>query len=137
MNAFDQLVDILKLDYIDFNLLDARQYVHTTCHDTLKAIAKVNKYDFRFSGPYFFDIQAIQNELHWLLQNIFCSSLDKASNNACFLCIRHILLMALERLMCNDFLPCKFRQIWQLSTNILNQFFGELKNIFPEFLPPN
>jgi hypothetical protein len=71
-----------------------------------------------------------------LLQNVYCSGLDKASNNACFTCIKHIGLMALERLMCNDFLPCKSGQVWQLPTAILDQVSVDLRNILPEFLPP-
>jgi hypothetical protein len=66
MSAFDQLVNILGLDHTVLHLLEARRYVHVTCLDTLKAAAKVNKYGFRFSGPYLFDIQAVRNEVQWL-----------------------------------------------------------------------
>jgi hypothetical protein len=62
--------------------------------------------------------------------------MDKASNNACFICIKHICLMALERLMCSDFLPCKSGQIWLLPTAILDQGSMKLRNILPKFLPP-
>ena len=136
MYAFDQLVEILGIEHMDSNLLAAHQYVHSTCRDTLKAAAKTNKFGLRFSGSYLFDSQAVQNELRWLLQNLFCSGLDKASNNACFLCIKHIRLMALERLMGSDFLPCKTGEVWQLPTAILDQVCVELWNILPEFLPP-
>ena len=136
LNAFDQLVDILGIEYMDSSLLAARQYIHITCHDTLKAAAKANKYGFCFSGPYLFDSHAVQNELRWLLQNGFCSSLDKASNNTCFLYIKHIRLMALERLVGTDFFPCKIGEVWQLPTAILDQVCVELRNILPEFLPP-
>jgi hypothetical protein len=136
MNAFDQLVDILDLVHTEFQLLEARHYLHSTCLNTIKAAAKVNKGGFRFSGQYLFDIQAVKNETHWLLQHVYCSGLDKASNNACFTCIKHIRLMALERLMCSDFSPCKSDQVWLLPTAILDQVSVNLKNILPEFLPP-
>jgi hypothetical protein len=136
MSAFDQLVNILGLDHADSQLLEARRYLHVTCLDTLKAAARVNKFGFRYSGPYLFDIPAVRNELQWLLQNVYCSGLDKASNNACFICIKHIRLMALDRLMGNDFSPCKLGQVWQLPTAILDQVSVDLRNILPEFLPP-
>ena len=136
MGAFDQLTSILGLDQDNHHVLEARQYVHSCCLSTLKAASRTNKYGFRYSGPYLFDILAVKNEVQWLLQHVYCSGLDKASNNACFMCIKHIRLMALERLMCNDFLPCKSGLLWKLPTAILDQVSVELKNILPEFLPP-
>jgi hypothetical protein len=65
---------------------------------TLKAAARTNKHGFRFSAQFLFDISAVKNETQWILQHLYCSGLDKASNNACFICIRHIRLMAFERL---------------------------------------
>ena len=114
MGAFDQLTLILGLDQDNHHVLEARQYVHSSCVSILKAASRTNKYGFRYSGPYLFDILAVKNEVQWLLQHVYCSGLDKASNNACFMCIKHIRLMALERLICNDFLPCKSRLLWKL-----------------------
>jgi hypothetical protein len=72
-----------------------------------KSILKVQQTRFRFSGSYLFDILAVKNETQWLLQHLYCSGLDKAANNACFICIKHIRLMALERLIGADFLLVK------------------------------
>jgi hypothetical protein len=44
--------------------------------------------------------------------------------------------MALERLMGNDFLPCKVGLIWTLPSAVLDQVSSDLKDILPEFLPP-
>ena len=136
LSAFDQMITILGLDLTDSLIMEARRYTQVTCLNTLKTAARSNKFGFRFSGPYLLDILAVKNELHWLLQNLYCSGLDKASNNACFMCIKHIRLMALQRLMCNDFLPCKVGQVWQLPTAILDQVTVDLRDILPEFLPP-
>ena len=136
MSAFEQFMDLLGLDQVGSVILQARSYTHATCLNMLKIAAKSNKYGVRFSGLYLLDIPAVRNEVHWLLQNLYCSGLDKASNNACFIYIKHIRLMALERLMCNDFLPCKAGQVWQLPTAILDQMSVDLRNILPEFLPP-
>ena len=136
MSAFDQLINILGLDHIGSLILAACSYTHITCLNTLKIAATSNKYGVRFFGTYLLDIQVVRNKVYWLLQNLYCSGLGKASNNACFICIKHIHLTALERLICNDFLPCKVGQVWQLPTAILDQVFVDLRNILPEFLPP-
>ena len=53
---------------------------------------------------------------------MYISGLDKASNNACFICINHIRKQALERLSSQDFLPCMSNGRWQsfeeITTNL-------------------
>jgi hypothetical protein len=136
MAAFEQLLLILGLDHTGFPIEAAKLYLHTTCLNILKNASKTNKFGFRFSGQFLFDINAVKNETQWLLQKLYCSGLDKASNNACFICIKHIRLMALEQLMGPDFTSCKSGQIWLLPTAVLDQVSNDLKNILPEFLPP-
>ena len=67
---------------------------------------------------------------------MYCSGLDKADNNACFICIKHIRLQALERLMSPDFEACKSNETWCLPTAILDQVSSELTTILPECPPP-
>jgi hypothetical protein len=118
MHAFEQLVAILGLFEIGFLVEEARKYLHSTCLSILKTSSRENKNGFRFSGSYIFDILAIKNEVQWLLQHLYCSGLDKVANNICLICIKHIRLMALERLMGMDFSPCKNNNIWSLPSAI-------------------
>lgn len=93
---------------MQFPIEAARSQLHTSCLSILKAASQANKYGFKFSGSFLFDISAVKNETEWLLKHLFCSGLDKATNNACFICIKeHMHLQALERLFGDDFLPCK------------------------------
>jgi hypothetical protein len=136
IQAFEQLLGILNLTHSMFPVDEARRHLHSTYLALLKAASKSNKCGFRYSNQYLFDITAVKNETSWLLQNLYCSGLDKATNNVCFICIKHIRLLALERLMGNDFLPCKSGLIWYLTSSILNQVSNDLRNILPKFLPP-
>jgi hypothetical protein len=134
--VFEQLLTILGLSHDEFPIEAAKHHLHTTCLAMLKKASRTNQFGFRFSGQFLFDINAVKNETHWLLQNLYCSGLDKATNNACFICIKHIRLMALERLMGPDFAPCKSGNIWLLPTGVLDQVSNDLNNILPEFLLP-
>jgi hypothetical protein len=136
MQAFDQLVQLLHLDQLQFPIEAARSQLHTTCLSILKASSQANKYGFRFSGSFLFDIAAVKNETEWLLKHLFCSGLDKATNNAFFICIRHIRLQALERLSGDDFSPCKTGSLWDLPSSILDKVSEDLSNVLPECLPP-
>ena len=60
------------------------------------------------------------NELNWLLQHLYCSRLDKAGDNPSFVCIKHIRLMAQERLSGPDFLHCKEGSLWMLPSTMLD-----------------
>lgn len=136
MQAYAQLTQILNLESLQFPVVEAQQKLHATCLSILKAAARSNKHGFRVSTQSLFDIPAVKNESQWILQHLFCVGLDKASNNACFLCIRHIRLMAVERLNGMDFAPCTRSLIWLLPTAILDQVSNDLKLILPEFPPP-
>jgi hypothetical protein len=92
MHAFEQLVYILHLAQLQFPIETARLHLHATCLSVLKASSQANRWDFRFYGMFLFDIATVKNETEWLLKHVFYSGLDKASNNACFICIRHIRL---------------------------------------------
>lgn len=45
-------------------------------------------------------------QIPFLLQHFYFARLDKASNNVCVLCIKHICLQALARLEEADFVAC-------------------------------
>jgi hypothetical protein len=102
----------------------------------LKAASQANKAGFRFSGKFLFDIPTVKNETEWLAKHLFCSGLDKANNNACFICIRHIRLQALERLSGDDFVPCKTSSTWDLPVSILEKVSCDLSHLLPEYLSP-
>ena len=135
LDAFDQLVTILHLDQIGFPINEARERLHSISLNALKAASRSNKYGFRQSGKFLLDLIPVQNEIEWLLKNLYCAGLDKAANNACFICIKHIRLQALERLMGQDFSPCKSNDIWELQTSIFNTVKGQLIVLVPECPP--
>jgi UDP-N-acetylglucosamine pyrophosphorylase len=137
MQTFNQLVLILHQDQLQFPIEAARSQLQTSCLSILKAASQANKYGFKFSGSFLFDILVVKNETEWLLKHLFCSGLDKATNNACFICIKqHIRLQALERLSRDDFLPCKTSSMWDLPSTILNKVSHDSSEILPECLPP-
>jgi hypothetical protein len=107
MNAFQQLSEILDLEQLGFPVNIAREQLHATCLSILKDSMHHNKFKFRYSGRFLLDLPPIKNEIAWLLQHLFCSGLDKASNNVCLMRIKHICSQALERLTGSDFIPCK------------------------------
>jgi hypothetical protein len=102
-------------------LLQTQIHTHTQMHG----------HTYTNTQTHTFDISAVKNEMQWIFQHLYCSGLDKASNNACFICIRHIRLMAFERLSGNDFIPCKRNDIWSLPSAILDQVSNDLASILP------
>jgi hypothetical protein len=106
-DAFLQFLSILNLDNIGFPVQEASIWFRDTCLSQLKAASKRNKFGFRFYGPDLLKQEAVKNEIQFLTSHLYCTSLDKASNNACFVCIKHVRLLALERLNGSDFSPCK------------------------------
>jgi hypothetical protein len=136
LNAFDQLIPILQLDLIQFPINEARERLHSICLHALKTANRSNKFGFRQSGQFLFDQIPVLNEIDWLSKHLYCAGLDKASNNACFICIKHIRLQALERLMGKDFAPCKTQDIWALPTSIFDSVKEQLLTLLPE-CPPN
>jgi hypothetical protein len=136
MHAYDQLCNILDLKTLQFPIEAARSHLHRSCLDTIKHAMKHNISGFRFSRQFLLDIKPVQNEIEWLLQYLYCSGLDKATNNACFVCIKHIRLQALERLSRQDFVPCKENGLWKLPTSVLDQVSEEVERILPKSPPP-
>ena len=94
--------------------------LHRLCADKLRIAARSNKFGFKNSDRFLFDIPAVQNELKWLLSHFFIAGVDKASNNVSFMCIRHLQFQAYQRLMGDDFEPCKHGTNWLLPTAILD-----------------
>jgi hypothetical protein len=85
----------------------------------LKAASKINKFGFRYSTPDLLREECAHNEIKWLTSHLFCANLDKVANNACFICIRHICLLALERLSGPDFDPYKDEHVWLIPSSVL------------------
>ena len=92
LDAFDQLVILLDLHSAQFPVLEARSHFHDMCLSTLKNASEINKFGFKNTGRFLFDSPAVIDGLGWLMKHLFCSGLDKASGNACFMCIKHIRL---------------------------------------------
>ena len=132
LDAFMQLIQILKLELLGLPIDQACEWVRSTCLAQLKSAAKANKSGLRHSGQDLLSQKAVKNEIQWILSNLYCSGLDKASNNVCFICIKHIRLMALERLSCEDFTPCKDGQTWSLQTHIIDQVTSEISEQLPQ-----
>jgi len=133
IDAFEQLIGILGLVDLDFPISEARTWFHDTSLSRLKEAQRINKFGFRVSGEDFLSISAIKNEIAWITSKLFCSGLDKASNNCCFICIHHIRIMAAERLSGPNFRPCKENGFWLLRSHILLKVCGDLKDLLPEF----
>ena len=132
-----QVLDIMHL--VDMEL--ACKEVRTRCRLTLLEASKQNKFGFRYSQTFLFDDKVVNNELNWLIEHVYISGLDKASNNACFICVDHIRKQALERLNSPDFLPCMNNGQWSsieevttVITNAIHDIISEL-NIDSNELP--
>ena len=132
LDAFMQLIRILKLEQMGLPIDEATEWIRASCLVQLKSAAKTNRSGLRCSGHELLSQRAVQNEIHWILSNLYCSVLDKASNNICFICIKHIRLLALERLSYQDFYPCKDGQTWSLPTHILDRVAKEIHEIIPQ-----
>ena len=132
LDAFMQLIHILKLEQLGLPVSEAMEWLRTSCLEQLKSAARSNRSGLRHSGQDLLSQKAVQNELNWILSRLYCSGLDKASNNACFICIKHIRLLALERLSCQDFSPCKEGQMWLIQSQVLEQVAREIKELVPQ-----
>ena len=105
VDTFVQVCQVLRLGgCLDIN--SATRMVRTKCKDILISALKANLYGFRYSKSYIFSDKDVNNELSWILKHVFISGLDKAANNACFICIHHIRYQTLVRLNGPDFEPC-------------------------------
>lgn len=130
-----QIYELCQLHTFGLKLDTVIQFLKQSCLTKLQAAARCNKFGFKQSGPYLFDIPAVQNEMTWLLNHFYISGIDKASNNACFMCIRHIRFQAYQRLMGDDFTPCKYDGRWVLPTAIFDTVKSDLLLLLPESPP--
>jgi hypothetical protein len=127
---------MLSLENYGISLESCIDFVQAKCHEKLLKAARINKYGFRYSGPFLFDIPTVTNELTWLLSHLFILGLDKANNNACFMCIHHIRLQAYQRLMGANFTPCMEGTLWLLPTMVIDTAWAQLLQLLPESPPP-
>ena len=96
LDGFGQLAQIFQLNQEGFPVDSAMTWLQTTCLDQLKTCSQINQFGFRNSAKDVMHDRVANDEIDWLLQRLYCSGLDKAANNAFFICIKHIRLMALE-----------------------------------------
>jgi hypothetical protein len=130
-DTFGQVCQLLQVDEY-FNVEGASRMVRTMSRDKLLSAMRENLFGFRYSKPYLFSDKAVDNELSWLLKHVFISGLDKASSNACFICIHHIRHQALLRLNSLDFEPCRHNNLWDSIENVTDKIKKELKSLLPE-----
>ena len=123
-----QVLDIMHL--VDIEL--ACKEVRTRCRLILLEASKQNKFGFRYSQTFLFDDKIVNNELNWLIEHVYISGLDKASNNACFICVDHIRKQALERLNNQDFLPCMNNGQWSSIKEVTFDITKAIQEIIPE-----
>ena len=125
VDTFVQVCQVLRLGgCLDIN--SATRMVRTKCKDILISALKANLYGFRYSKPHIFSDKDVNNELSWILKHVFISGLDKAANNACFICIHHIRYQALARLNGLDFEPCCNDGSWESIEVITSKITSEL-----------
>jgi hypothetical protein len=135
IDTFMQLFMILNLSSFGLDLQMACSCLRDLCLSKLRQAAKLNKFGFKFFGPYLFEIPTVNNELDWLLKHLYVAGLDKASNNACLMCICHIRLQAFQRLMGLDFTPCKTKDMWDLPIAVFDNVMHEVTELLPEAPP--
>ena len=131
LDAFRQLTSILDLENAGLPLTEATEWVRKYSLEVLKSASRTNKAGHRVSGSDLMKMPSVKNEINWITNHLFCAGLDKASNNACFICIRHIRLLALERLSIPEFRPCKIDTTWTDASVILEQLTSEIANLVP------
>ena len=130
-NTFIQVCQVLNIGHlVDMEM--AGKEVRTRCRLMLLEASKLNKFGFRYSQPFLFDDKVVNNELNWLLEHLYISGLDKASNNACFICVEHIRKQALERLNSPDFLPCFNNGQWSSIEEVTSNLCKAILEIIPE-----
>ena len=129
-DAFLQVCQKLNVEHlVDMEI--ACKEVRTRCKLILLEASKLNKFGFRYSQPFLFDDKVVNNELNWLLEHVYISGLDKASN-ACFICVDHIRRQALERLSSPDFLPCHNNGQWLSIEEITDNIRQAILELMPE-----
>jgi hypothetical protein len=131
VNTFVQVCQLLKVKEC-LDVESASKLVRTIARDKLIAAMNENLYGFRYSKPYIFSDKTVDNELTWLLKHMFISGLDKATSNACFICIFHIKHQTLLRLNGPHFEPCKHKGIWDFIDVVTTKIKTELTNLILE-----
>ena len=135
IDTFGQVCRVLKVDEL-IDMDEAFKVVRAKTKDKLISAMRENLFGFGYSKPYLFSEKAVESELSWLLKHIYISGLDKATSNACFICISHIRDQALLRLNSPDFEPCKHNATWESIENVTHRVKLELGSLLPE-LPIN
>lgn len=105
--AFTWFYDRLRLQDYAMNFNEASELFRQLCSDKLHEASATNRFGLKHSGLALFSLPAVNNELKWLLSHMYVSGIDKANNNPCFMCIRHIRLQAFNRLSSDDFTSCR------------------------------
>ena len=130
-DTFIKVCQLLNVEHMLDMDMATKEVRHRSKTILLEAY-KSNKFGFRYSQPFLFTVNAVNNEINWLLKHVYISGLDKASNNACFICISHIREQALERLSSRDFLPCMTNGRWQSLGEITNILQESILELIPE-----
>jgi hypothetical protein len=130
-DTFLQVCEVLNITHmVDMEI--ATKEVRNGCRKILLEAYKINKFGFRYSQTYLFEDKHVNDELEWLLNHVYISGLDKASNNACFICIDHIRKQAYQRLNSLDFLPCLDNDKWLSISDITSNIHAKITEIIPE-----
>lgn len=132
VEAFERLYWMLCLHDYGLVLHDASAYCRQLCINKLRSASRSNKFGFKSLGPALFSHRAVNDELEWLSTHLYVSGLDKASNNPCFICIKHIRLQAFHRLSSEDFTPCMSGKYWEMPSSVFDTVQNELIQVLPE-----
>jgi len=136
LDAFTQFAFILNLEKVGLPMEEVVEWVRLTCLDLLKVASRSNKWGLKFSGSNLLQTESVKNEIQWLIARLYCAGLDKASNNVCFIYIKHIRLLELKRLSGSKFAPCMEGSTWILPSQILEQVTCEIKELVPDLSIP-
>ena len=134
-DTFLQVCQVLNVSHM-VDMEQACKEVRVRCRTILFEACKQNKYGFRYSQPYLFSERVVNDELSWILKHVYISGLDKASNNACFICVSHIRMQALNRLNSPDFIPCINNGTWLSIEEVTNPLLVTIQELLVE-LPIN
>ena len=130
-DTFLQVCEVLNITHlVDMGI--AIKEVRNRCRMILLEAYKQNKFGFRYSQTYLFSDKKVNDELEWLLNHVYVSGLDKASNNACFICIDHIRKQAYQRFNSPDFLPCLDNDKWLSIDEVTSNLQAKIQDVIPE-----
>ena len=130
-DTFVQVCQVLNITHmVDMEM--ACKEVRKRCRTTLLEACKHNKFGFRYSQTYLFSDKVVNDELSWLLKHVYISGLDKAANNACFICINHIRIQAFKRLSSVDFIPCMSNGKWMSIEDVTNTLLVTIQELMME-----